>query len=424
MLIRRKSQAAWEVGLPVKETTESRLKIAVMGRLSEFTFYLPTKVYFGEYASGKVGEETKELGQKAFIVTDGNLIHKIRNKEKIEDSLNKTGVKTILWEEVMSNPPLSTAEKGAELARKEKCDLIIGLGGGSVIDVAKGISAMCTNPPPLSLYLGRDRIRKPPLPLIAIPTTAGTGSEVNPYAVFTNPKRNPPQKEIMADPLLFPRVALVDPQLTLSLPASVTADTGIDALCHAIESYTSNKSQSFSEMLALEAIQILAHYLPEVMKDLENIEIRSYCLYASLLAGIAIAQTGTTLIHGMGYKLTAHLGLTHGRANGILLPWVSEFNLQAGSAKYALLAKSLGEEVEGLGQEEAARRSVNGIRRILAEVGLPEKLKKASIKRHVIEEFAREIMQNKRRLSNNPRMATLKDIVGIYEKALENDNES
>ncbi len=391
---------------------------------SEFTFYLPTKVYFGEYASTKVGEETRKLSQKALIVTDGNLIHKIRNKEKIEDSLNKAGVKTILWEKVSSNPPLSIAEEGAELARKEKCDLIIGLGGGSVIDVAKGISVICTNPPPLSLYLGRDKIGKPPLPLIAIPTTAGTGSEVNPYAVFTNPKRNPPQKEIMADSLLFPRVALVDPQLTLSLPASVTADTGIDALCHAIESYTSNKSQPFSEMLALEAIQILAHYLPQVINNLENIEIRSYCLYASLLAGIAIAQTGTTLIHGMGYKLTAHLGITHGRANGILLPWVSEFNLQTNPLKYALLAKSLGEEVKEQGQEEAARRSVNGIRRILAEVGLPEKLNREEIKKHTIEEFAKEIIQNKRRLSNNPRLATLEDVVGIYEKALGNHKES
>jgi alcohol dehydrogenase len=177
-------------------------------------------------------------------------------------------------------------------------------------------------------------------------------------------------------------------------------------------------------MLALEAIQILAHYLPQVIRDLENIEIRSYCLYASLLAGIAIAQTGTTLIHGMGYKLTARLGLTHGRANGILLPWVSEFNLQTNPLKYALLAKSLGEEVKGQGQEEAARRSVNGIRRILAEVGLPEKLNREEIGKHTIEEFAKEIIQNKRRLSNNPRLATLEDVVGIYEKALGNHNQS
>lgn len=408
----------------MKETTDSRLKIGIMGRLSEFTLYLPTKVYFGEYVSAKVGEEARKLSQKALIVTDGNLIHKIRNREKIEDSLDKAGVKTILWEKVCSNPPLSIAEKGARLGRREKCDLIIGLGGGSVIDVAKGIAVMCTNPLPLSLYLGRDKIRKRPLPLIAIPTTAGTGSEVNPYAVFTNTQKNPPQKEIMADPLLFPKVALVDPQLTLSLPASVTADTGIDALCHAIESYTSKKSHSFSQILALEAIRILGQYLPKAIKDPESIRTRSYCSYASLLAGIAIAQTGTTLIHGMGYKLTAYLGLTHGRANGILLPWVSEFNLRADPHKYALLAKSLGEKIEGLGQEEAARRSVNGIRRILAEVGQPERLKRESIKRDTIEEFAREIMENKRRLSNNPRAATLKDVVEIYQKALGNDNES
>jgi len=405
-------------------TIEREFKIRGTGRLLEFAFYLPTKVYFGECVSEKLGEEAGNLGQSALIVSDENIIRKIINRKKIEDSLNKAGVKTLLWDGVITNPPLSVAEKGARFARREKCDLIIGLGGGSVIDAAKGIAVMCTNPPPLSLYLGRDRIRKPPLPLIAIPTTAGTGSEVNPYAVFTNTQKNPPQKEIMADPLLFPRIALVDPQLTLSLPSSVTADAGIDALCHAIESYTSKKSRPFSEMLALEAIHILAHYLAKAVKDPGNIKIRSYCSYASLLAGMAIAQTGTTLVHGMGYKLSAHLGITHGRANGILLPWVSEFNLQADPPRYTHLAKTLGEEIEGLGYQERAMRAVNGIRRILGEVGQPDRLKGKSIKSDTIEEFAREIMQNKRRLSNNPRLVTFKDVVGIYQKALGNANET
>lgn len=414
MSIRQKSRGA----------TESEFRIHGTGRLLEFRFYLPTKVYFGEYVTEKVGQEARNLGHGALIVTDKNLIHKIIDKEKIEDSLNKAGVRSLLWDEVVTNPPLSIIEKGARSAQREKCDLIIAVGGGSVIDAAKGIAVMCTNPPPLSLYLGRDRIRKSPLPLIAIPTTAGTGSEVNPYAVFTNTEKNPPQKEIMADPQLFPRIALVDPRLTLSLPSSVTADAGIDALCHAIESYTSKRSGPFSEMLALEAIQILAHYLAKAVKDPQNIKIRSYCSYASLLAGMAIAQTGTTLVHGMGYKLTAHLGLTHGRANGILLPWVSEFNLQGDRTKYAHLARSLGEKVEGLGCEERARRSVNGIRRILAGAAQPDRLKGGSIKSNTIEEFAREIMQDKRRLSNNPRLVTFKDVVGIYQKALGNANET
>ncbi|GAJ08256.1 unnamed protein product, partial [marine sediment metagenome] len=216
--------------------------MATQVEFPQFTFYFPTKVYFGQYMSEKTGEESKELGQKALMVTDRNLIRKITNKKRIEDSLSKAGVKAILWEEAVADPPLGIAEKGARLARREKCDLIIGLGGGSVMDTAKGIAVASTNPSPLSQYLGRNKIRRPPLPLVAIPTTAGTGSEVNPYAVFTNTQKNPPQKEIMADPLLFPRVALVDPRLTLSLPALVTVDTGIDALCHAIESYTSKRS--------------------------------------------------------------------------------------------------------------------------------------------------------------------------------------
>ncbi len=404
-------------------STRQEFQGTCAGSSLEFAFYLPTKVYFGECVSEKLGEEAGHLGQSALIVSDENIVRKIINRKKIEDSLNKAGVKTLFWDGVVANPPLSVAEKGARFARREKCDLVIGFGGGSVIDAAKGIAVMCTNSPPLSLYLGRDRITKPPLPLIAIPTTAGTGSEVNPYAVFTNTKKNPPQKEIMTDPLLFPRIALVDPQLTLSLPPSVTADAGIDALCHAIESYTSKRSRPFSEMLALEAIHILAHYLAKAVKDPGNIKIRSYCSYASLLAGVAIAQTGTTLIHGMGYKLSTYLGITHGRANGILLPWVSEFNLQADLPKYAHLAKTLGEKVEGLGYEERAMRSVSGIRRILRELGQPDRLKRGSVRSDTIEEFAREIMQNKRRLGNNPRLVAFKDVVGIYQKALGNANE-
>jgi len=386
--------------------------------MQKFTFYLPTRIYFGAGIIEKVGEEAKKFGKKALVVTGKTSARKTGVLQKVESSLKKADVEMILFERVEPNPSLHTVEEGAQLVKERECKVIIGLGGGSAMDAAKGMAILSTNPSPLTQYFGRNKVKNVPLHLIEIPTTAGTGSEVTPYAVLTDTQKERPQKKIIADPLIFPKVALVDPQLTLSLPSSITADTGIDALSHAIEGYISNNSQPLSDYLAIKAAKLLAHYLPEVMDNPQNIKVRSYVLYASLLAGTVIAQTGTILVHGMGYRITSDLGLSHGRANGLLLPWVCEFNLSANYDKFASLAKSLGENTENLTQEEAAKRSINGIRRLTQRVGLPQNLKDRRIKEETIREFAEEVMKDKRKLASNPRPATLKDIIKIYQKAL------
>ncbi|MEA3485699.1 MAG: iron-containing alcohol dehydrogenase, partial [Candidatus Aerophobetes bacterium] len=352
--------------------------------MQEFTWYLPTRIYFGEGVIEKAGEETKNFGKKALIVTGKSSARKTGALSEVENSLKKAGVEIILFEEVEPNPSLKTVEKGAQLAKE--CKVIIGLGGGSAMDAAKGMAVLSTNPSPLTQYFGRNKIKKTPLSLIEIPTTAGTGSEVTPYAVLTDNQKAHPQKKTIADPLIIPKVSLVDPQLTLSLPASVTADTGIDALSHAIEGYISNNSQPLSDYLALKAVELLAYYLPEVMDNPENIKARGGVLYASLLAGMVIAQTGTILVHGMGYRITSDLGLSHGRANGLLLPWVCEFNLSANPDKFACLAKSLGEDTRNLTQKEAAKRSVNGIQGLTSRLGLPQNLNDRRIKEETIRE--------------------------------------
>jgi len=218
-------------------------------------FHLPTKVYFGSQTLKKVGEETAKLGKRALIASGRNFARKTGILKKVEDLLKKAGVEVILFEEVEPNPSIKTVGKGADLSKGRECDVIIGLGGGSAMDVAKGIAVLSTNPGPLTHYLGRDK------------------------------------------------VALVDPQLTLSLPLSITADSGVDALSQAIESYISKRSQPLSEILALKAVELLAQYLPQVIKNPKNLEFRSFCLYASLLGGMAIAHTGTVLVHGMSNEL-------------------------------------------------------------------------------------------------------------------------
>ncbi|RLE06839.1 alcohol dehydrogenase [Candidatus Aerophobetes bacterium] len=386
--------------------------------MQEFTWYLPTKVYFGEGMIEKVGEETKKFGKRALVVTGKNSAKKTGALQKVENSLRKAGVEMVLFEGVEPNPSLETVEKGAQLIKKRECEVIVGLGGGSAMDAAKGMAILFTNPAPLTQYFGINKVKKAPLPVVEIPTTAGTGSEVTPYAVLTDTQMEHPQKRAIGDPLLFPQVALVDPQLTLTLPTSITADTGIDALSHAIEGYTSNNSQPVSDVLALKAVELLAHYLPEIMDNPENTKVRSRLLYASLLAGMVIAQTGTILVHGMSYRITTDFGLPHGRAIGILLPWVCEFNLSANYDKFVSLARSLGENIEGLPREEAAKKAVEGIQKLILRLGLPQNLKDRGIEEKTIRKFAEEVMQNKRKLASNPRPATLEDIIKIYQRAL------
>jgi len=381
-------------------------------------FHLPTKVYFGSRTIKKVGEEAKKLGKKALIVSGRNFARKTGILKKVEDLIKKAGVEVTLFEEVKPNPSLKIVEKGADLSKRRGCNVIIGLGGGSAIDTAKGIAVLSTNSGPLAHYLGRDKVKKLPLPIIAIPTTAGTGSEVTPYATFINNEKRPPRKEMITDRLILPTVALVDPQLTLSLPLPLTADSGVDALSQAIESYISKRSQPLSEIFALKAVELLAQYLPQAMKNPKNLEFRSFCLYASLLGGIAIAHTGTVLVHGMSYRLTSEFGVTHGRAVGVLLPWVCEFNLSSNYSKFSFLAKALGDTTENLSEQERAKKSIEKIRELLLQVGIPQDLRDKEIGEEKIEEFAKEVMKNRRKILANPRLATLSDLVGLYKKAL------
>ncbi|RLE15445.1 alcohol dehydrogenase [Candidatus Aerophobetes bacterium] len=383
--------------------------------MQEFMFHLPTKIYFGSQAIERIGEETKKLGRKALVVST---IRNFARETGILKKIEKRGVKVVLFEEVESNPSIETVEKGADLSKRERCDVIIGVGGGSSIDTAKGIAVLSTNPGPLTHYLGRDKVKNPPLPIIAIPTTAGTGSEVGLYAAFVNNEKVPPRKETIGDRLIFPKVALFDPQLTLSLPLPATADSGVDALSQAIESYISKRSSNLTEMLALKAVELLAQYLPKVMKNPKNLEFRSFCLYASLLQGIAIAQTGTVLVHAMSFGLTPEFGISHGKAVGILLPWVCKFNLRSNYPKFSSLARALGEKTEGLSEKERAKRFVERIRELLLQVGMPQNLKEKKIKEEKIEELAKEVMKDRPRILANPRLPTLSDVVGIYKKSL------
>jgi len=386
--------------------------------LLDFRFYLPTQIIFGPGVVNQTGREAARIGRKGLIVTGRVSARKMGFLQKVERSCTEAGTTTLCFEEVEPNPSLKTVQRGTEIARRENCQVIIGLGGGSALDAAKAIALLLANPSPITQYFGRNRASHPAFPLIAIPTTAGTGSEVTPYAVLTNTESEPHQKQIIAEDSIIPRVALVDPDLTVSLPPDITVDTGVDALSHAIESYTSKSAFPLVEGLAKESITLLAKVLPLVTRNPNNRQFRSSVLYASVLAGMCIAQTGTILVHGMGYPLTSEVGLSHGRANGLLLPWVCQYNLRAAPEKFAQLALALGEDTENLTIEQAGEKSVEALGRILDELGLPKRLSPGSVDKAAFQRFAREMMKNQRKLANNPRLPVLEDIMDIYRKIL------
>ncbi|PKN06233.1 MAG: alcohol dehydrogenase, partial [Deltaproteobacteria bacterium HGW-Deltaproteobacteria-7] len=311
-----------------------------------FSFTGAKKIIFGNGSILTLASHIKELNaQNPLVVIDKNLA-KTDLLEKVANVLIPAGIKFTVYDKVVPEPPIELADEGAKIAVKNKCDIIIGIGGGSAMDVAKAIAVIATNQGGAVDYLGLNKVSKPGLPKIMIPTTAGTGSEVTFTAVFV--RKNLKKKEGMNSPYLYPELALLDPELTLSLPPAPTAQTGLDALCHAIESYTSVNSSPVSEMFSLEAIALIAENLRTCVHDGKNIVARERMLLGSLYAGIGLANAGVTAVHSLSYPLGGKYGVGHGLANTMMLPAVMAFNLPAALEKFTDVAEAMGENVEGL----------------------------------------------------------------------------
>lgn len=382
----------------------------------DFTFHLSTRIHFGLGRLKKAGKIAKIYGRKAFLVTGKSSAKKLGFLQTLKEALEGEGVEYTTFDKVEPNPSIQTVEAASRLFKERSCDHIIALGGGSPLDAAKIMGLLVSSPPPLSQYFGKDKIEKSIPPLVAIPTTAGTGSEVTPYAVITEIKNSEHTKRVIASPYLCPEEAILDPELTLPLPVSLTSDTGVDALSHAIESYISKKASFLSEAIALEAVKLIGQYLPVAVKSPQDIEARSHMMYASLLAGVAITQTGATLLHGMGYRLTSDFGIPHGKANGVLLPAFWEINFPGCPEKFSRLIPYL-EENAPLSSRQDPERSAHMIKNFLHRAGLTEE-PKLNINEDTILEFAREAAENKRRMANNPRNLSLEEITTIYKKSL------
>ena len=374
------------------------------------------RIVMGPGALKQLADEVRALkANKVLIVTDPGLIETGLVK-RAEDLLAEADIKYAVFKDVEADPRYEIVADCVAMIRSENADLIVGMGGGSPIDIAKVSALMATNKGPISEYFGIDLVPDPGLTTLIIPTTAGTGSEVTPIAILSDHTEK--LKKGIVSPHLFPSAALLDPELTLGLPAHVTAATGMDALIHAVEAFTSKNATSMTDMLARQAMQLIAKNIRTAYADGSNLAARSNMLEGSLLAGMAFCNAGVTAVHAFAYPIGAEFHISHGVANSIMLAPVMEFNQQGDPAKFARIAEYLGENTTGLSEQEAAQAAVEAMRTLAADLKIPDHLSEFGIEDKDIPELAAGVMKVTRLLANNPRELTQKDAEAIYRNVL------
>ncbi|HDR6269710.1 iron-containing alcohol dehydrogenase [Bacillus cereus] len=383
-----------------------------MQEVSEFR--MPKSVLYGRNSLEKLGEQSKKLGKRAFIVTD-TIMEKLGYVEKCIQQLNKKSITVSTYNKVDAEPTNIHVLEALSLCKEEKCDFIIGIGGGSCIDAAKAVAVLYTNGGEVEDYVQKDiDIENNPLPLIAIPTTSGTGSEVTSVAVITNKKTD--VKMMMKHPSFIPKVAIIDPVLTSSLPPQITAATGIDALCHAIEAYISKVSQPLTDVLALSAIESIMKYLRIAYEDGRNMEAREAMMIASLQAGIAFSNASVTLVHGMSRPVGALFHVPHGISNAILLPTVLEFTKTSAMKRLAKIGRSLNKDLYSNSDEEVADYTLGEIKKLCFDLRIPN-LKEYGIDEiefeNAISKMASDAIESGSP-ANNPRVPSYDEIKELY----------
>ena len=286
--------------------------------MSDTFFYMPARVIVGQSALDQLARAT-EFGKRVLLVTGKTFARQSGLLSRAQSILAGAGATSVVFDQVEPDPRLPTVQAAADYGRANNADLVVGLGGGSAMDVAKAAAVLLTNPPPLDRYFGQEKLLCAAPPIVCVPTTAGTASEVTRYAVIVDPQLN--AKMTIAAESIIPRLALLDPQWTLLLSDQLTAQTGMDAFCHAVEAYLSTIGNLLSDAFCLQALQMIVTALPAVLDEPKNITLRQQMLLASMLAGLALNSAGTILNHGMAYTLTLRYGTGHGLANALLLPY-------------------------------------------------------------------------------------------------------
>ncbi len=380
-------------------------------------FRVPPTIHVGDGAAARTGEEAKRLGaRKALVITDAFLT-KSGTIGPVMDSLAAAGLEVAVYDQVNAEPTQVHVAESLALCGKSGSDVIVGCGGGSPIDVAKAVSAMAANPGNIQDYMGIGKLPKAGPPIIAVPTTAGTGSEATATTIIADTERD--IKMLIISPFLLPAVAVVDPLLTLGMPKGITAATGIDAITHAIEAYVSRKNQPMSDVFALSAVKLLYENLPLAWAEPSNVVARSKTLLGALQAGIAFSNSSVALVHGMSRPVGALFHVPHGVSNAALLGVVTAFSLQGDYTRYADIALAMGVPDRG-GREDVAKAGAEKVRELIQRLEIPSLTKLGVTKEKldpVVGKMAEDAIASGSP-GNNPRIATREEIVNLYYEAL------
>ncbi|MCM3151597.1 iron-containing alcohol dehydrogenase [Priestia megaterium] len=383
-----------------------------------YQFQTANHLIAGQNSIEKVGEHLSLLGtevKSALIITQPSM-KRLGFVEKLIHQLSDKGVSAYVNIDVLPEPTVENIEEVFQAISKEQYDVLIGFGGGSVLDATKILSVLQTNNQSIRELLGTDLVKNLGTPTILIPTTSGTGSEVTPNAIVTLPDEE--LKIGIVSKYLLPKLVVLDPVLTLSLPRPITAATGMDAFTHSLESFISNKSNLISDMVALESIRLISSSIIEAYQNGNSVEAREKMLVGSMYGGMALTSAGTAAVHALAYPLGGKFKIPHGVANSMLLPHVMEFNMDAIEDRLFLVAEPMGIKIEGFSKTEVAQKVVNRIVEWTNVLEIPQNLKEYGVKEEDVPELALSASKVTRLLNNNPKEVSLKDMEGIYRKLL------
>lgn len=374
-----------------------------------FKYFLPVNIEFGSGKVAKAGELTKPYGKKALIVTGHSSAKKSGLYDKVKDSLKAEGIDSVLFDKVAQNPLTTTAAEGAAFAKENGCDVVVAIGGGSIMDCAKAIAFLAVNNGDVSDYIFGKKASDTALPIILIPTTCGTGSEGNGFAVLTNPD-NGDKKSLRCNAIVA-KVSIVDPECMMTMPKHVLASVGFDALCHNMEAYTSKIAQPFTDALSLYAADLIAHNLVDVYKGTGSKDSWEKITLASTIGGMVINTAGVTLAHGMEHPASGLKDIVHGKGLAALTPTIIESSYQGAPEKFAKLAKLFG--------GEKAEDLAGKVRELIENIELTCTLSDLGIEEKDIPWMAENCMKvSAPSIANNPVVFSQEEIAEIYKKAL------
>jgi alcohol dehydrogenase len=389
----------------------------VTNQLTEY--FSPTKILFGLNAAASIGNEIKALGGKKALITTDKVLSELNVIRPVLDALDAAGIPYVLFDEVLPNAPVRLILKGLDILRSENCDILIGIGGGSPLDTAKGIALMATNGTDIRPMLGWNNVKKRGLPKISVPTTTVGGADVG-FALVTTIDEETGEHGIIRDRFAIADVVIADPLLTVSMPQTVTADTGLDVLTNGIECITSSRANPFSDLFAEKVIELCTKYLPVAYEDGSNLEARYNMALSASMSGLAYMSSRLGAAHGLGYTIAEAANLTHGRSLAAILPAVMEANLSGCPGKFRRIADLMGKDTTGMSDIEGGKVAITAVEDLLDTIHLPRHLRDYGFQEKDIPGLAKPAWEHLQIsfLETNARPFTEQDVLEVFRSAL------